>query len=510
MNYRLNIVIFTLLLLPLAVRADGLAYGKGFTQQLQETHQLAVINLDETTADVSMFIAIEGIPAGEELTYILPFWYKPVDFTMTEEDAKTFRETRVAPANEKVVRMKRLTGHEGSIKLIEAAGIIVGGYISTIVFPTFSKNGAALKPSGGITGLIPYSTSETAHARAELFEIGDKDLQQLIQQSGLPEEYVKPLQKYKTPYFAVMHLKGLSVDESQQKEMSGKGVRYHFTHQLTGGKYIYPLGTGAAWPQPIPFTEVYITCPENQVMQVTAPTEGERLYWSHFSGRAKEFAIYSTFSPEEKAKSMSDKYDSHDYLTPATSSLLGTDVKRTFAWNIAYMQSNPSEDISVQLSKQSPIALLRLRIADFFAASGNAILICLLLSLISWLITARLVIRRQWLRQGSPGKLLWYTLKTYLFAALYIPLISIVIICIVLLATLAATNTIALSALIMMMLMVLLWAIMQYIKSRSAEAPKKSDNWRDWPIFTPWLSATSIFLLQVVLLTMFVSWCESV
>ena len=505
MNYRQLIVIFTLLLLPLSVWADGLAYGKGFTRQLQETHQLAVINLDETTADVSMFIAIEGIPAGEELTYILPFWYKPIDFTMTEEDAKTFRETRVAPANEKVVRMKRLSEYEGSGKLLEAAGLIVGGYITSIIFPTFGKNGAGIS-SSGITGLIPYATDETAHARAELFEIGNKDLQQLIQQSGLPEELLKPLQKYKTPYFAVMHLKGLTVDESQQQEMSGKGVRYHFTHQLTGGKYIYPLGTGAAWPQPIPFTEVYITCPERLVMQVTAPTEGERLHWRHFSSKARELAAFLSCTPEEKANILSDKDNSKKILTPATSSLLGTGVKRTFAWNIAYMQSNPSEDISVQLSKQSQMALMRLRIADFFA-TGNAIFICLLLSLISWIITARLVIRRQWLRQGSPGKLLKYQIKVSLKAALFIPVIGSLFICIILIVVLAAENTLAAMAILAI---VLILAILLYIRGRSAKESGKTDSWRDLPILIPWLSANGIFILLVVLLAMFVAWCEKV
>ena len=95
MFVRCAVLLFALLVAALAALADGCAFGKGFSAQLRETHQLAVINLTESKADVSMFIAIDGIPEGKPLTYILPFWHKPDDFTMTEEDERSFRVARV-------------------------------------------------------------------------------------------------------------------------------------------------------------------------------------------------------------------------------------------------------------------------------------------------------------------------------------------------------------------------------------------------------------------------------
>jgi hypothetical protein len=76
-------IFFLLLVLTLAISsfADGFAYGKGrrdkVITQIQETHQIAAIKLQEGRADVSMYIAITDIPEGETITYILPFWYRP-------------------------------------------------------------------------------------------------------------------------------------------------------------------------------------------------------------------------------------------------------------------------------------------------------------------------------------------------------------------------------------------------------------------------------------------------
>ena len=99
MYCRIYFAFIFLLFIPLGALADGCAYGRALTPQLSETYQLAVINLTESTADVSMFIAIEGIPPGQELTYILPFWYKPEGFSLTEDNAEAFRQAITAPAH---------------------------------------------------------------------------------------------------------------------------------------------------------------------------------------------------------------------------------------------------------------------------------------------------------------------------------------------------------------------------------------------------------------------------
>ena len=519
MNYLRNLAIIALLLLPLAVWADGLAYGKGFTEQLRETHQLAVINLDETTADVSMFIAIEGIPTGEELTYILPFWYKPVDFTMTEESAFTFRKDTVQPAHDKIIRMNRLSGdnvHVGSSKLRDTAMYSLGG-ISTLL--AARKLIAGEKATDSViraNEIILRSVAETAHARAEIYEIGSGDLQQLIKQSGLPEQYLQPLEKYHTPYFAVMRLKGLENDESKPKTISGQGVRYHFTHQITGGKYVYPLGTGAAWPQPIPTTEVYITTPDRLIMDVKAPVLGNILLDRSFhliQRHSSDPQIEAT--PEWKKIELRNYADTAeievDAYAPQTTSLLNAKVVNTSAWHIAYSQSNPSEDISVSTTKR--FAPWRLTFADAFRDKYFPIAICVIVYLLAWFLTARLLIRRQWQKAGSPGKLVLHSLLAFI----NVQLMTVMAI----LFYLAFSNTdwavdfiqylkpifdIGYDANLIMLILISGYAILfalTYIYVR--RLPK---DWRRWLPLTTWLSSLAIFAALTGALYGLLYWCE--
>ena len=522
MHYRLIPVIIALLLLPLSVWADGLAYGKGFTRQLQETHQLAVINLDETTADVSMFIAIEGIPAGEELTYILPFWYKPVGFTMTEESAQTFRDTRVKPAHDKIIRMNRLSGyntHAGSDILRDMALFSFGGIPTLLAAKKLSgREKAKASAIRANMILLPNAIIETAHARAEIYEIGSGDLQQLIKQSGLPEQYLQPLEKYRTPHFAVMRLKGQAVDESKPKTISGQGVRYHFTHQITDGKYIYPLGTGAAWPQPIPTTEVYITSPDRLIMDVKAPVLGNMLRDDSFQLLQRYISTPQAEFPLEWKDIPLRKYaDSEiiqvDAYTPQTTSLLIPKAVKTSAWHIAYSQSNPSEDISVTTTKR--FAPWRLKFADIFRDKYLPQYICIILYLLSWVLISRLLIRRQWQKAGSPGKLFIHSLLAFI----NVQLISALIIAYIFAAFNLGwpINSIELlnpqfiydlGEFPIVLLLILGYGIMftlTYIYVR-----RLPTDWRRWLPLTTWLSSTAIFAVLATVLYGFLYWCEAI
>ena len=91
--------------------------------------------------------------------------------------------------------------------------------------------------------LLPYATDVSPHARAELYNINNGDLQQLIKQSGLPAQYLQALAKYRTPYFAVMHLTGLSRAETTESQIERARHLPSLTHHIAG-RYVYPLGTG--------------------------------------------------------------------------------------------------------------------------------------------------------------------------------------------------------------------------------------------------------------------------
>ena len=46
-------------------------------QMIRETDQVAVIELAPGNVTLDMFIAIDRIPGGQTITYVLPFWQKP-------------------------------------------------------------------------------------------------------------------------------------------------------------------------------------------------------------------------------------------------------------------------------------------------------------------------------------------------------------------------------------------------------------------------------------------------
>jgi len=514
MHYRIAFIIVLLLLYPLAVLADGCAYGKGFSRQLLETQQLAVINLTETSADISMFISIEGIPAGKEITYILPFWYRPNEFSLTEEDHDTFWKRDQFQAFEKMDQFRRIAAHTGSKAMLEIAPYLTTGIPSMIYLKYFSRNREKGRGDACSATITPYSTSKTPHARAELYHIEGNDLLQLIAQSGLPEKYRKPLLKYNTPYFAVMRLIGLPHTDDKVHHFHEKGVRYHFTHQLANGRYSYPLGTGAAWPQPIPITEVYLTCPNRFTMQVSAPIEGEQLGWSRFSAQTHGVFKYLTDSSETRKEEFSDSFgtpeDIKELLTPKTASIFGLDVQRAPAWHIAYLQSNPDQDITVQLSKQS--FPWRFGIADCFTEPIVPIGACIFLYLLSWVVTARLLIRDKWQQAGSPESLLGHSLATFGKAQLIVPVIAggTIFMKFAVVDVFASIFQQSYSATLLWAAILTIIIIGGLITALILDARKPTTDWRKWLTLTTWLYSGILFAIMAAGLYGLVYWCETI
>ncbi len=495
---RSTIATICLLVSTLTLFADGFSFNRAF-RQIRETHQLAVINLTETSADVSMFIAIEGIPAGEEITYILPFWYQPEGFSLQEDTARAFRDTVVSPVHEKVKLMQRIGYHHGSDEYAHASPLFAFGPIALVTFATLGKSRSS-------SALLPYATNITPHASAELFNIRAGDLQQLIRQSGLPEKYLQPLAKYHTPYFAVMRLRGLSIAEKNHSAISGRGIRYHFTHHLSGGRYVYPLGTGAAWAQPIPITEIYMRCPERLQLTIMAPVEGE--HNSDIVFHANWLINYLAKSREERKKDMfylSEK----EFLAPQTGSLLPAGVKHPFAWHIAYLQSNPAEDISVQIAKRA--GSLRLWIAEFFAHPGMPTVAAIFLYLLTWVVITRVILFPRWRRAGSPGQFYLHGLAHFIETIGVMLLIEFIPISIFFSGgelfydigehEFPKQDWILV---VLPMAITLLLAIAVTVYVRKGLAP----DWRKGMRVISWLCATVLFIAMSFGLFQFIYWCE--
>jgi len=516
------ITVLLISLASLAAHADGFAYGKSFFM-LRETDQAVVIDMGEDTVDVSMYIAIGGIPPGETITYVLPFWYRPDAFTMTEMEPRDYRAKYVVPAVRKVVRMNRIAEGNASMMTLKSAGFFGLGFTGPFlppVSPFFRegpRQGMTLGVATSSPQLVPYDIKTTAHARAELYKITAKDLQQLVAQAGLPLKYAEPLKKYKTPYFAVMRLTGAknAKDEQEAESLfSNQGVCYRFRHPVPPdwkGEYIYPLGTGAAWPKPITLTEVYVTCPDAWALKVAAPVAGKReeadtFYWNlHLLQDLPRLQ----FSEGEKAELLSAK----------TAGLLDEDVTAPSAWHAAYFNSNPSEDIVVNMTPRP--APWRLRLAESLMDPEPSFLCAGLFMIISWTVACLVVVRPRWVRAGRPGLLLGHTLLAMLSASFWFSLV--VVLLVVLRAVVSgfiqgfdfswdiASVLYAVQAFSVIALGFVALLMVARSLSRAGSQPEKEPaiDWRKRLGLHSWLLATAIYLALNGGLYWFVRWCEA-
>ncbi|MEI7833011.1 MAG: hypothetical protein WCJ56_07440 [bacterium] len=463
--------------------AAGFAYGPGVTPQLQVSNQLAVVNLTETSADVTMFISLEGIPEGEEISYVLPFWGKPEGFSLVEDDVENFRKTYVHPAYKQVMKVKRLINHR------QADSFLQNSYLLTPA--SFVSLSYRQDDYSAFDGEIrTYSFDNTAHSRVELYSLGDGELHQLIKNSGLSEKEIMSLQQYQTPYFAVVHLRGISKDEKSIYYVSSKGVRYHFTHQLQGGRYVYPLGTGVAWTLPVMLTEIYFTCPPALVMNVNAPIAGENVYWYNYRHQADMVQSEATFADE------ADKAEITAGKSTLTSSLLYGRNADISAWQISYLQSNPTADIMVQLTPRKwP---WRLAVADQLQRPMVPYIYYAVLALIAWLLTALLLIRRVWRRAGSPGNLLRHVWHIVLDTIV----LSLIALVVGVLLSLLFPNYLMLG--VSAITTILVFGIYFWNENRV----NLKDDWRRWLLAKSLALYLALYLAMVFLLTGCLRWLE--
>ncbi len=396
----------------LAGRADGFAYGNHF-QDIQETTQTAVVRVEPGAVTVDMFIVIDGIPKGETVTYVLPFWHRPDGFTLREETPRAFHNAVMQPAIDEVETVNSLThaaiGDSAALGLAaSSAGLF--GPITSIVTPVFMH--AREKARQGIV-CDPYAVATSPHARAELFHLPARDVPALVAQAGLPPAAARALARYHTPYFAVMRLTGTG----GKPGTAPTGVHYHFRH-LAGAApytYIYPLGTGAAWSKPVASTEVYLTCPHDYTLHVTAPANGEGISYNRFTEYA--FILQAQQHPDDPLFRHLGAMIPADDVEPCYSSLLEDDCQSPFAWHIGYLKSNLADDIHVELQPRHDAWRIALVLSLWGNPRLGGVLGCVGLVL-AWGLATLLVFRRSWHVMGCP-----HTAQVWLWCAVGVSLL---------------------------------------------------------------------------------------
>lgn len=179
------------------------------------------------------------------------------------------------------------------------------------------------------------------------------------------------------------------------------------------------------------------------------------------------------FSSDEEVKNL---------LSTRTGSILNFEKRPTDAWHIAYLQSNPAEDISVTLTKRA--MPWRYALADSFFKNGYALYACLAFAVISWILTALLIIRPRYRREGIEPQVWKDVLRIILWSQLFGLIIVII---------LSAFTLLFFAAPI---LFYYLWE-------------ERKSNRKSWFPLTAWLYSILFFVLLALPLYGFLRWCEA-
>jgi len=394
----------TILLLILAAaciaHADGMALSK-LLPMITETDQVAVIALDRTGVNLDMYIAIDGIPADQTVTYVLPFWHRPEGFSLEQMDGKAFYSAYTQSAQQRVSEENKRLGRAWSGYAYSASllGVCGAGPYSVLAL----CGGLLCVPrvmGGGKHGLSPYQVNSTPNVKAELYHVPRENLRALVEKAGLPARYTQVLRRYNTEYYAVMHLTGTGKKEPQadqdEKPSAVDGVHYHFRHPMSGAEeytYTYPLGTGGGWANPIKLTDIYITCAPGWSVDVKAPTYGQQTSYTDLL-----WGLQDTEKPTKLS----------------TGSLMDDPPPSPGAWHRAYVMANPSEDITVHFARRR---FSLQRAVEWLMADSNGMLIIPLLNmLLAWAYAIGVFLRGKWRQGGCVGPFSAQALPVLLYA----------------------------------------------------------------------------------------------
>jgi hypothetical protein len=329
---------------PLPVAADGgpMVDTSLFTK-LKEGQQVAVIRIMDThTARVDLFVSIlDQSGESHEITYFVPLGVEAKGFGVTEENSLDFNELLT-----KNLDFALFQGSRHSESIVQ--GLFAG---------TLLSNGIWLSPlwmpfllSGCEAGMIsPNATFTTESSTVSVFDIDETtDIQALVSVTGLDPAVTETLSRLQGQQIAVIKMKtaapgvGGDLGIIQRGEM---GLHLSWDTALvqsdSGATYAYPLGTGAAWSQPIDLTRVYIVAPADISLNVDFPRLGTNRSGyvrkaSSYEPRIFEYLGQPAYAVEKTSASL---------IMPEQG---WRDVN---LWRVTYADSNSHEDIQITVKK---------------------------------------------------------------------------------------------------------------------------------------------------------------
>jgi hypothetical protein len=386
-----------LVAIPVPVHADGgPMVDPRLFDKLKEGQQTAVVTIrDLTTARVDLFVSIlDQTGESHDITYFVPLGVSPSALSVREENSLAFNDALTKDFDRVLFQETR---QDQDILLSLYAGTLLtnGVWLMPLWLPL-------LAGCGGNEAAISVVTTESS--TVSVFDINETtDVAALASTAGLDLSVTDTLRRLQGQQIAVINMKtqaatppGPSNGESVTGE-PGLHLSWDTSLQPSGGNmtYAYPLGTGAAWAQPIELTRVYVVAPASLGLSVAFPRLGaNRSGYTRLSAGRYEPRVVG--DPGEAAYAVEQGRTS--LIMPA----LGW--QEVNIWRATYTHSNAAEDIVITVKENAGSDLReRLRQGGILYDFGAGLVAAALFWILSWyLLMPRLLGRKDrkglWLR----------------------------------------------------------------------------------------------------------------
>lgn len=423
---RLLILVTLFIGSALSLWATGFVIDGNAYPNMQETDQVALIHLEKDRVNVDMYIAVDGIPAGKTVTYVLPFMYKPENFSLqTSMSFYKFFTTHTLKLRGQIELEQATIKDSAPKNMILATGL--GGAMAGGPLAGLSATIAGIKYMPRWEGTRSYYFPRDWNsplAIAHLYKIETSiELQQFIARAKLPEQSAQALARYHPKYYALIQLTG---GPKKNAFTPPGGIYCSYSHTMTShdASYTctYPLGIGSAWTKPIQATEVYVTCDDEHYLSITAPT----------IGKSTSYPQYWDFTVQRDYDLDSSEQD----IQQLTSTLLPDSMRFPTIWHRAYLNSNPIQDITIHL-RPRPTGDMILR---KFTNPVLPFILATILVIFSLIFSIYKVIRPAYMQSGCPGTLgshitrylltvaQQFIIILFLFLLMIIPFIGVILV----------------------------------------------------------------------------------
>ena len=277
-----------LLLLMLAAAGTGadcvLLAPEKWRGGVSEQVQFAVVEVRaEGRARVEVCLSLsDDSRESHELYLVLPLQTRPEEFEVRTMPVERFWQQRLAPLDalfeEALVHLAR---YRAALQSRARVGAFAAGPAAVAAFlPRQLFGEPRVSRYGGLSdrAILSGRSVRIQILQANVHDaLNPDELAALTQLPAVPAAAKETIEQYAGMPFALVKLRTLPPRGrgAPRPQAGTPGIVLAFTQKMVDREgalcYDYPLGTGRAWEEEIPLTQVYVTAPEQFDLEVTFP-----------------------------------------------------------------------------------------------------------------------------------------------------------------------------------------------------------------------------------------------